>query len=87
MTDEQILEGVRAVAREHLDYQGEVTPELELVQAMALDSVRMLTLVVEVENHFDVCLEEGDEQNVVTVADLVALLRTRLEQAAEADGA
>ena len=48
---------------------------------MALDSIRMLTLVVELENHFKVMLEEGDEQGIETVADLMAVLRRRMEPA------
>lgn len=77
-TDEDILAGIRAVAAEHLEFTGEVTPETRLVEVLELDSVRLLTLVVEVENHFDVCLEEGDEDGVETAGDLVAVLRKRL---------
>lgn len=78
MTDDEILDGIRAVAREHLDYDGDVSPQTRLVEVLELDSVRLLTLVVEVENHFDVCLEEGDEDGVETAGDLVAVLRSRL---------
>ncbi|MCP4808164.1 MAG: acyl carrier protein [Proteobacteria bacterium] len=78
MTEEDILDGIRSVAREHLDYEGEVTTATPLVDALELDSVRLLTLVVEVENHFDVCLEEGDEEGVETAGDLVAVLQKRL---------
>ncbi len=49
-----------------------------LAEALELDSIRMLTLVVELENHFDICLEEGDEEGVETVGDLVAVLLLRL---------
>ena len=76
--DDRLLEGLRKVAREHLDYEGELTPETRLVDALALDSLRLLTLVVELENHFEVCLEEGDEEGIETVADLLAVLRSRL---------
>ena len=78
MSDEQILEGIRAVAAEHLDHEGEIALQTPLAQALELDSVRQLTLVVELENHFDVCLEEGDEDGIETVADLVAVLQRRL---------
>ena len=78
MTDAEVLDGIRAVAREHLDHEGPVALDTRLVEAMELDSIRMLTLVVELENHFDVLLEEGDEEGVETVADLVALLQRRL---------
>lgn len=78
LTDDELLEGVRAVAREHLAYEGDLGPDTRLLEALTLDSLRMLTLVVEIENRFEVCLEEGDEQGLETVEDLIAVLRRRL---------
>lgn len=78
MTDQEILDAINAVAAEHLDASNTVTLESKLVETLELDSIRLLTLVVELENHFQICLEEGDEEGVETGADLVALLRTRL---------
>lgn len=78
MTDQEILDAINAVAAEHLDATNAVTLESKLVETLELDSIRLLTLVVELENHFQICLEEGDEEGVETGADLVALLRTRL---------
>ena len=46
---------------------------------MQLDSLRLLTLVLEVENRFRICLDDGDELAVETAGDLVALIRRRLE--------
>ena len=66
------------IVREHLDFAEELQPEHRLVEDIGLDSLRMLTLVVEVENAFRICLEEGDEQGVVTVADLANLVGERL---------
>jgi acyl carrier protein len=79
--DDALLDGVRAVARQHLAYEGPLTTDTVLVDALDLDSVRLLTLVAELENHFAVCLEEGDEAGLETVGDLVAVLRRRMEAA------
>jgi acyl carrier protein len=79
MKPDAILDGIRDVARNHLGFQGNLTLESELTQALELDSLRLLTLVVEVENHFQVCLEEGDEHDLVTVGQLVDLLGRRIE--------
>ena len=43
-----------------------------------MDSIRMLTLVVELENHFKVILEEEDEEGIETVLDLMRVLRSRM---------
>lgn len=75
---EEILGALADIFAEQLEYSGTLHPELRLVEDVGLDSIRMLTLVVEVENHFRICLEEGDEQGVVTVSDLAQLVGARL---------
>lgn len=79
LSDQTLMEGIRLVAAEHLQHEEPIEPQTRLVEAMALDSIRMLTLVVELENHFKVMLEEGDEQGIETVADLMQVLRSRME--------
>jgi acyl carrier protein len=79
VSDQTLLEGIRAVAAEHLQHTEPIEPQTRLVEAMALDSIRMLTLVVELENHFKVMLEEGDEQGIETVSDLMQVLRSRMD--------
>jgi acyl carrier protein len=78
MSDAEILAGIRAVARTHLRVEREIGMETPITQTLALDSLRMVTLVAELENHFRVCFEDGDEVGLTTVADLVAVLRRRL---------
>jgi acyl carrier protein len=58
---------------------------MRLVEDLELDSIRLLTLAVEVENHFRICLDEDDDRAVETVGDLVAVVRREL--AAGAAGA
>jgi len=76
-TDE-ILGVLADIFHEQLDFTGDLHPDLRLVEDVGLDSIRMITLVVEVENHFRICLEEGDEQGVITVSDLAQLVGERL---------
>ena len=78
MTDDQILDGIREVLRKHLEVEQDIDMDTPLVEALALDSLRMLTLVVELENHFHVHLEDEDEVGLTHVADVVAVLRRRL---------
>jgi acyl carrier protein len=79
MTDREILEGIAAVAREHVGFGGELQPEMRLVESLGLDSLKLLTLAVEVENRFRICLDPEDEAGIVTVADLVAIIRKQLD--------
>ena len=78
MSDEAILAGVAEVARDHLGWLGELSPEMRLVEDLRLDSVRLLTLAMEVENRFRIFLDELDEGSIETVGDLVAVVRKRL---------
>ena len=78
MTREEVLAGVAAVARAHLDWRGPVEPAMRLVEDLELDSLRRLTLAVEVENLFRVKLEPEDEAGLETVGDLVGLVKRKL---------
>jgi acyl carrier protein len=73
-----ILDGIAAVAREHLGWEGPVTPEMRLVEDLRLDSIRLLTLAAEVENRFEVLLDEEDEAGIETVSDLVRVVERTL---------
>ncbi len=78
MTDAEILSRLAEIARKKLDYGGDLTVESRLVEDLELDSIRLLTLAMEVEDHFRICLDEDDEAGIVTVADLVDVVRRKL---------
>ncbi|HTG34437.1 MAG TPA: acyl carrier protein [Thermoanaerobaculia bacterium] len=78
MSEAEILAGVAEVARVHLGWEGPLTPDMRLVEDLRLDSIRLLTLAVEVENRFRVRLDELDEGGIETVGDLVATVRRKL---------
>lgn len=73
-----ILEGIRELARTKLDYEGDLAPESRLVEDLELDSIRLLTLAMEVEDRFRICLDETDEAGIETVADLLDLVEVKL---------
>ncbi len=78
MTDEEILQAISEVARDKLDLDGELRPDMRLVEDLQLDSIRLLTLAMEVEDRFKICLDEEDEEAIVTVADLAGVVRRKL---------
>jgi acyl carrier protein len=79
VNDAAVLAGIAEVARRHLGWQEPLTPEMRLVEDLRLDSVRLLTLAMEVENRFRVRLDELDEGAIETVGDLVATVRKKLD--------
>jgi len=54
---------------------------MHLVEDLELDSIRRLTLAMEVENRFRVCLDEEDDLAVETVGDLVRAVSVKLAAA------
>lgn len=74
MSDAEILEGIAVIARERLDWEGELSPEMRLVEDLELDSIRLLTLAMATENHFRIRLSEDDEASIETIGDLVAVI-------------
>ncbi len=76
MTDEAVLAALAEIAKRELSYEGELGLDTSLVETLQLDSIRLLQLLVAVEDHFEVCLDEGDEEGLETAGDLVALLGT-----------
>ena len=78
MTDAEILAGIQAVAREHVGFEGELAPEMRLVEDLQLDSIQALTLAVEVENRFRVRLDGEEDAGVATVGELVQAVRRQI---------
>ncbi len=81
MTRGDVLTGIQEVAREHLGWKEEIREEMHMVKTFRLDSLRLLTLVMEVENRFSICLAEGSESEIETVGDLADLIEETLRRA------
>jgi acyl carrier protein len=79
MTEREILDAIGGVARTHVGFVGELRPELRLVEDLELDSLKALTLAVEVENRFRIRLDPEIESAIVTVGDLVSAVGERLD--------
>lgn len=75
---ESLLDGIRELARDKLDFHGEVDLGSRLVEDLELDSIQLLTLAMEVEDRFLVCLDESDEAGIRTVADLLDVVEAKL---------
>ncbi len=82
MNEGQILAEIEAVARQHLGWAGTLHSDQRLVEDLELDSLRSLTLAVEIENRFRICIDPESEAEIVTVGDLLAIVRRKLEHGA-----
>lgn len=76
-SEDQVLAGIADVARTHVGWHVELRPEMKLVEDLELDSLKALTLALEVENRFKVYLDQ--EGDLITIGDLVAAIRRQLD--------
>ena len=80
MERHEICVGIVAVLRNKLHVQAPLGEETDILRDLQLDSVQVLTLVVELENHFRLCFEAGDEAGLTTIGDIatrIAALQVR----------
>ena len=78
MTTAEILDAIEELAKEHVGFKGSLDPELSLVEDLELDSLKALTLAVEVENRFRIRLTPEIEAGITTVGDLVDAVADQL---------
>lgn len=75
MTEESIRSKVsELIQKECLHAEEMPTGDL----AANLDSVQRLTLVVAIEDHFEICFDPEDEEQVETLNDVVRLIQRKL---------
>lgn len=79
VTPEEIEAGIRRIAATHLNISDDVRREARLVEDLGLDSLQLLTLSFEIENHFEIILEPEDERAIVTVHDLAEAIARLLD--------
>ncbi len=77
-----VAEEILRLAREELELDADLSPEEEL--AGRLDSVKLLALVVAVEDRFRVILRDEDAARARSLADLARLVVAGQDSAARA---
>lgn len=64
------MAGLVSVLREQVHYEGDIRPDARLLDGLNLDSLQLMTLVVETENLFSVVIDDGAESSIATLDDL-----------------
>ena len=80
-----VLGGIAEVARVHLNWTGPLSRDMPLVETFELDSLRQLTLVIEIENRFRIRLDDQDATSLCTVGDLLDVIQRKLAATASHD--
>ena len=78
MKPEEILDLLQEIYHDKVGGRtDEISPEMRLVEDLGLDSLRLITLVVEVEDRFQICIEEEEEDEIVRLSDLVEVIQRK----------
>jgi acyl carrier protein len=79
---QDIAEGLREIMAARLGLPPEqLVPEARLVEDLGLDSLDAVELAISVERKFDIEVPEEELTKLKTVADMVALVESRVRQA------
>jgi len=77
MIDSGIKQALTGLIRDVLQWEGEI-PDGEL--SNYLDSIKRLSLVVDIEDHWEICFEPEDEEAILTLDDLALRVEAILER-------
>ena len=85
---DRLTEQVTALVRKGAKIPAQVVirPESRLVEDLAIDSLDLVSLVLQVQDHFDVVFDEDAVPNLCRVADLVEYLAAGREGMAASSG-
>lgn len=71
---DDILQKLRKQLRQFCPPEIEITPETDLINQLAIDSVKLLNLVMEIEDEFDISVPLNALADVQTVHELTSLI-------------
>jgi acyl carrier protein len=81
---QDVADGLREIMSARLGLPPEqLVPEARLVEDLGLDSLDAVELAISVERKFDIEVPEDELTKLKTVADMVALVESRIRQAPE----
>lgn len=82
MATQDVADGLREIMSARLGLSPEqLVPEARLVEDLGLDSLDAVELAISVERKFDIEVPEEELTKLKTVADMVALVESRVRQA------
>lgn len=73
--DQTVEERLIALLRKTLDADASLSPDTHLVGDLGLESIQVIEYLCEVEDHFDLAIDEATLADVQTIADLAAVIR------------
>jgi acyl carrier protein len=78
-THEEVVIEVRSVVAEHAEAEADITERSELVADLGIDSLGVMEVVADLEDRFEMTIDESELQDVATLGDVVAAIEIRLK--------
>ena len=78
MKENELLERVKEVVQQFADPSRKVGHDTALVKDLGLESIQIIEMLCEIEDAFDLVIGESELSDVVTVADLTAVVEKNL---------
>ena len=78
MKDNELLERVKGVVQQFADPSRKVEDDTAFVKDLGLESIQIIEMLCEIEDAFDLVIGESELSDVVTVADLSAVVEKNL---------
>jgi acyl carrier protein len=82
MMDARIDQGLRKIFADVFGADlPPLTPHTTAADVPGWDSIRMMSLVIGIQDHFDITLRARDVEPLENVGDMAAMVKAKLEQA------
>ena len=78
MKENELLERVKEVVQQFADPSRQVEHDTAFVKDLGLESIQIIEMLCEIEDAFDLVIGESELSDVVTVADLSAVVEKNL---------
>ena len=78
MKENELLERVKEVVQQFADPSCKVEHDTAFVKDLGLESIQIIEMLCEIEDAFDLVIGESELSDVVTVADLSAVVEKNL---------
>jgi acyl carrier protein len=78
-THEEVVIEVRSVVAEHAEAEADITERSVLVADLGIDSLGVMEVVADLEDRFEMTIDESELQDVATLGDVVAAIEIRLK--------
>lgn len=76
---------ILAVLQNYADGAPELTDKTELVADLGLDSLAVMEVVADIEDKFELTIDDEDLRAVATIGDVVSAIETRLRKDGKLD--